>query len=125
MPGSTRLSDSEVRNRLETCTDSPDVIDEIYNFGQILLKEAVDRIKTTESKATAFAAYGSAIVTLLVSTSSLWYRLGNQWTLWIAACAGLSGFACAMLSIKGLLVRTFYVISQDEWLNATCLSTAK
>ena len=119
--GNPQLSEEEVRERLDLCED-PDIVNEIYNFGQTLEKEAIDHIRITESKATSFAAYGAAIVTLLVSSSSTWSKLGNQWTPWIAVCAGICGLMCTYFSIQAISLKEFYCISEDEWLKTECLS---
>ncbi len=78
----SRLSEEEVRERLKLCED-PKIVDEIYSFGQTLQKETIDQIHILESKATSFAAYGAAVVTLLVSSSSIWSGLRNRWSAWI------------------------------------------
>jgi hypothetical protein len=121
MSRSPQLTEEEVRERLGL-TNDPVIIDDLYNFGQKLEKSAIEHIQIVESKAISFAAYGAAIVTLLVSSSSSWARLGNQWTLWIAFCAGASAVICTYFSIQALLLKQFDYISQDEWLNAECLS---
>ena len=79
MTTSAYLSEKEVRERLDRCSD-PNIVDEIYTFGQILEKSAVDQINILESKAVSFAAYGAAIVTILVSSSAAWSNLGNGLT---------------------------------------------
>jgi hypothetical protein len=118
---SPRLSEDQVRSRLETC-DNSDIIDEIYDFGKELMKESKDYVQVVESKATLFIAYGSAIATILVSSSSVWLSLGNKWTPWIALCAGICAFICVVFSAKALFLKPFDCISQDEWLKKECLS---
>lgn len=121
MSRSPQLTDEEVRNRLRLCED-PEVVNEIYSFGQVLEKESVDHIRILESKATSFAAYGAAIVTLLVSSSQGWSRFGNQWTSWIAVCAAICGLICTGLSVRVLTLQEFKYISEDDWLKEECLS---
>jgi hypothetical protein len=120
LPQSSRLSEDEVRERLKLCED-PNVVDEIYEFGKILGQEVIDQIKVLESKATSFAAYGAAIVTLLVSSSSTWSNLGNQWSPWIAVCVGICGLVCTCLAVGAMSLKKFECISEDEWLKRECL----
>lgn len=115
------LSEKEVRARLARCSD-PSIVDEIYTFGQILENSAIDQIKILESKAVSFAAYGAAIVTILVSSSAAWSHSGNDLTIWAAVCAGFCGFVCTWYSVRAITLKQFENISQDEWLNIECLS---
>jgi hypothetical protein len=115
------LSEEQVRERIQACEDAA-VIDELYTFGQGLAQETVDSIRSVESKATSFAAYGAAIVTLLVSSSATWSNLGNKCTLWIGFCAGITGLLCTYLSISALSLKEYECISQDEWLKEECFS---
>jgi hypothetical protein len=117
----TRLSEEEVLERLKLCED-PAIVDEVYTFGQTLEKETIDQIRTVESKATSFAAYGAAIVTLLVSSSSIWSGLGNRWSAWIAVFAGVCGLLCTYFSVRAMSLKEFECISEDEWLKPECLS---
>lgn len=116
-----RLSEKEVRERLFSCTNA-DVIDEIYRFGQMMLKETLEVGRVLDSKAAQLAAFGSAVTTLLVSTSGSWYRLGNRWTLLLAALAGLAGFIAAMCAAQGLALREFDWLGEKEWLEPSCFT---
>jgi hypothetical protein len=118
----TRLSEDEVRQRLSLCDGNADVVNELYDFGHILGSEVNDRIRAVESKAVSFAAYGAAIVTLLVSSISIWSKLGNQWSPWISACAGFCGLMCTYFSLRVLALRQYEWISEDEWLKSECFS---
>jgi hypothetical protein len=118
----TRLSDEEVRKRLSLCHGNSDVVNELYDFGQTLGAEVIDRIRAVESKATSFAAYGAAIVTFLVTSVAIWSKLGNQWSPWISVCAGFCGLMCTYFSLRVLALRKYEWISEDEWLKTDCLS---
>lgn len=118
---SSRLSEEEVVKRLESC-DSDDVLDELYVFGQSMMKDADSHIRIVETKSQSFAAYGLAVITLLVSTSSGWLHVGNQYDPAIALCAAICALICTYLSISALKARPYDCISEDEWLNADCLS---
>lgn len=116
-----RLSEREVRERLRLCSD-PKVIDEIYSFGQMMLHETVANTRLLDSKAATMAAYGGAIVTLLVSTSGGWARLGNDWSLIFAAVAAICAFASAIFAVKAMALRDFQWLGEKEWLEENCLS---
>jgi len=51
---------------------APEVIDELYSFGEKLVSDAVDRLSKSDSKASALAGYCGGLVTLVASTSALW-----------------------------------------------------
>jgi Ca2+/Na+ antiporter len=115
-----RLTEKEVRERLKLCTEIK-VVEEIYSLGQSMLKDIVDSVRVLESKAVSFAAYGAAIVTLLISSSAAWSKLGNKLTPWICVCAGVSALICTVLAVKAIALHEHEIISQDEWLNKESL----
>jgi hypothetical protein len=119
---SPRMSEKQVRERLGRVTDLK-VANELYSLGQSMVNEVVGSIRTLESKATLFAAYGTAIVTLLVSSSATWSNLGNQLTAWISVCAGLATLTCTIFSVKSLALKKYKIVSQEEWLEAECLQS--
>jgi len=108
-----RLSEPEVRERLGLCLDS-NVIDEVYSFGQLMLNATVETTRILDSKAASMAAYGGAIVTLLVSTTGGWVHLGNTWTLIIAAIAAISGFGAAIFAVRTMALRDFEWLGEAE-----------
>lgn len=116
-----RLSEPEVRDRLRSCTD-PKVIDEIYSFGQMMLSATVETTRILDSKAASMAAYGGAIVTLLVSTAGGWVHLGDPLTLALAAVAAISGFGAAIFAVRVMALRDFDWLGEEEWLEKDCLS---
>jgi len=115
-----RLSEYEVRERLKLCSD-PMVIDEIYSFGQMMLHETLETTRVLDSKAASMAAYGGAIVTLLVSTSSGWVRFGNELTLGISALAAICAFSAAVFAVNAMALRDFEWLGEKEWLEDKCL----
>jgi len=118
---SNRLSEPKVRERLRLCT-ATDVIEEVYEFGQKMLTETVTRTRLLDTKAATMAAYGAAIVTLLVSTSGTWARTGNRWTPIVAALAGLAAFVAVICSVTVMALKNFDWLSEEEWLEPNCLS---
>lgn len=120
-PASRRLTEDQVRERLRLC-ESPEIIEEIYSYGQTLIADSLERIRSIESKAVSFAAYGSAIVTILVASSKSWSKLGDQWSPWIALYAAICGLVCTCLCVHALSLRKYEVTSEDEWLELECMS---
>jgi hypothetical protein len=119
---STRLTETEVLERLNLCADNSEVVDELYEFGKVLSSEVLDRVRAVESKAVSFAAYGAAIATFLVSSISIWSKMGNQWSPWMSAFAGFSGLMCTCYALRALWLREYEWISEDEWMQKECLS---
>lgn len=117
---SPRLTEAQVRDRLEGCAD-PDVIKEVYDFGLILTRDTLEQIKTAESKATSFAGYGTAIATLLVSTSGTWSKIANACTFCIAFFAALAALICTTYCVKALRLVSQKVVSEEDWLKADAL----
>jgi hypothetical protein len=97
-------------------------MDDVYAFGQKLADEALERVRSVEHKATLFAAYGTGIVTLLVSTFSTWANSGNRHTLWIALCASACAALCTYYAVDVLRLRQGNFTSEAEWMNGECLN---
>jgi hypothetical protein len=116
-----RLTEEEVRARLKVCTETA-VIDEIYTFGQMLLKETVASFRLLDTKAASIAAYGAAIVTLLVSSSSTWLPLGGHGAAVVGFLAGLAAFLAAFFSVRALALMNVEWLSEREWLEESCLN---
>jgi len=96
-----RMTEKQVRERLSK-VEKQEVADEIFSLGQSTANEIIGSTRALESKATLFAAYGTGIVTLLVSSSATWSNLGNRMTPWIAVCAGVAALICTIFSVKAL-----------------------
>jgi len=115
-----RMTEKQVRERLSQIVGL-EIANEIYSLGQSMANEIIGSIRALESKATLFAAYGTGIVTFLVSSSATWSNLGNLMTPWIAVCAGLAALICTVFSVKALALKTYKIVSQEEWLESECL----
>jgi len=117
-----RISEKQARERLSRIVE-PTVLSEVYALGQSITNEVVGSIRVLETKATLFAAYGTGIATLLVSSYAAWSSLGDQITPWIGACAGLTALLCTLFSVKALTLKTYKIVSQEEWLEPYCLQS--
>lgn len=116
-----RLTEQEVRERLELCSN-PQVLDELYTFGQMMLKETLEITKTLDSKAASMAAYGGAAVTLLVSTSGAWLNYGFASILALSAVAGIGAFTAAFFAVRTMALKVFEWLGEKEWLEDKCFS---
>jgi hypothetical protein len=116
----TRLNDAEVKARL-TSYKSSEVTDELYDFGKMMIDEAIDRFKSLDTKATAIAAYSIGLITILASTQSIWTK-AHSWVVYIPPASGLIALAAAAFAISALWLKRFEWFSQDEWMKADCLS---
>ncbi|OFV96229.1 MAG: hypothetical protein A3H28_10185 [Acidobacteria bacterium RIFCSPLOWO2_02_FULL_61_28] len=116
-----RLTEREVRERLALCSDAQ-VVDELYDFGRLMLNHSVENTRGLDSKAAQMAAYGGAIVTLLVSTAKAWVPLGNSVTILLAGVAGVSAFVAAIFAVLAMKLRTFDWLGEREWLEDKCFS---
>ena len=117
----TKLSDDEVKRRLGLYKDS-EVTNELYDFGKMMVDEAVDRFKTLDSKATAIAAYAIGLITILVSTQTVWTNTAHLWAIYATLASGIIAFAAAAFGVSALWLKRFAGFSQDEWMKADCLS---
>ena len=106
--GNARLTEEQVNERLNLCSDIA-IVDELYEQGKTLVKATIERIRSLESKAMTFVIYGSAIVTLLPSSSKSWSKLGNQWSSWIAFTTRVS---CGLDMRVSLLSR---LVAEKPW----------
>ena len=117
-----RLDEAEVRNRLVLAKGNPAVVDELYNFGLLLLKEAAEDIRRLDTKAAAMAGYSGAVVTVLISSVSLWRGLLSPFATLFVFIAGLVAIVAVVMGVRVMALRRFDWFSADEWLEAGCLS---
>jgi len=118
------LSESEVRKRLESY-DQAAVTDELYDFGRMILQDAIERIAKLDGKASTLVAYSGALTALLVSTAGIWSKTikGVHAILPITAVIALilsAGFAIHSVSLQ--LTEWF---SESEWMESSCLSDSE
>jgi hypothetical protein len=116
------LTDAEVKKRLGSYSDAA-ITAELYDFGKMLLQDAIDRFNKLDSKASALAAYCGGLITVLVSTHGLWSKLQNAQVDLIQAATGLL-FLSAAFAVLSMFLRGTQWFSQNEWLKADCLSSA-
>jgi hypothetical protein len=119
----TSLNDDEVKARLMSYT-SLEVTEELYGFGKMMIDEAIDRFKSLDAKATAIAAYSIGVITIFVSTQSIWTK-ATSWALYAPPVSGLMALAAAAFAISSLWLKRFEWFSQDEWIKADCLKDAE
>lgn len=119
IPEAPGLEEQEAWDRLASINaeERADVIKELYTFGLRITTEAGEQIKGLEQKAITFAAYGTAVLSLLVTTASTWSKIGTPGSFVIAGFAGLGGLLCAWSAVRALLLVSFDTVSERDWLS--------
>jgi hypothetical protein len=118
------LCAKEVKRRLELYEDD-DVTNELQDFGNMLVANATQRISRLNSTASVTVAYCAGLITVLTSTATIWSRYVGPWTRILPiVAAGISGLA-AIIAVGGMTLRTVAWFSQDDWMNADCLSNPR
>jgi hypothetical protein len=114
------LEYDEVKSRVEAA--NPEVLDDLSELGQVIFRDATERIAKHDSKATAIAAYSGGIVTLCISTSPIW---GPRLTGLLPHTVLGAGVFCLLLSawlaIQSTLPRDTEWHSDNDWLRNECL----
>lgn len=111
------LSEDEAKDRLKHADAK--VLDELYEFGKMLLTETVARVGRLDTKATYIAAYSIGVVTLLVSTNSGW--ASRIHFVWLPILAGVAAFLSGISAVLALTLKDFKWFNDDDWLRTECL----
>lgn len=109
-----QLSEVEVASRVEQYS-SPDVTDELYRFGTMMIQENLDRTKQLEAKTTAVAGYSGAILAFLISRPPSWLTSPTGWQAILVICAGVFASLAIVFSLSALRVRTHRWFSDSQW----------
>ena len=112
-----KIKETEVRERLESY-DNPTVTDELYDFGNTLVADIVDRTERLETKASSLAAYSLGTITLMASTYTIWSPSINKVGMLLAV---VLAFTATVFSVLAITLRRFEGISQNEWFKADVL----
>jgi hypothetical protein len=115
------LSEEEVRHRLASYEDE-ETTNELYAFGLMLTNEAVQWLGALDSKAAWLSAYCGAIVSLMVSTIGVWQNALSGWPRYLPVAGATLAVVAAFLGLVALALRNVEWYSQDDWMNADCLS---
>jgi len=102
------LDENEVRNRLASYSD-PAVTDELYGLGQMLLRDAIDRIAKSDASAFGVAAYCGALIAVIVSSSPAWRSSSDAWPI------NLILLALFILAVSGALAIYSTTPAPTEW----------
>jgi hypothetical protein len=116
------LNEAEVRKRLGSYTATA-VTDELYDFGKMMVDEAIDRFKTLDSKATAIAAYALALITFLASQTTS--ATTHSWATYVPIASAIVAFSAAAIAVSALWLRRFEWYSHEDWMRADCLNDAE
>ena len=113
------LDYTDVKHRVQI--SPPDVVDELYSFGEKLVSDAVDRLAKSDTKASALAAYAGALVTLLVSTFNLWNRYLDFYSSVVVVAAVFFFIISAWLAAGSTHPQPTEWYSDNDWLRQDCL----
>jgi len=117
------LTEEQVIERLGEVKE-PEVTDELYSFGQTMVDEVADRLKTLETKATWIAAYSIGLITILVSIQAKWTGTFHPWATSMMALSAVIAFVAAATAVSALSLKVYPFFSHNEWMKADCLNSA-
>jgi hypothetical protein len=117
------LTQAEVRERLLSCKDNVGVVDELYQFGDMLLHDAISRLSAMDGKATALGGYAGGIITLLLSTSRLWSDSADKFSTSIIVAAGLLSLLAGACATYGMTLQKPIWFTSNEWIRKEVLGT--
>jgi hypothetical protein len=118
------LSEKDVRDRLDSYTE-PSVTDELYHFGEMLLRDVIERLSKADTKAGAIAAYAGGLITLLVSTSGIWAKNQSGSHLLLPITAIVALFLSAFFAVSSMTMKRAEWFSPNEWMKEECLETGE
>jgi hypothetical protein len=112
---SPRLSDAEVKSRLESY-ENESVTEELYGFGKMLVQDAVGRLSAADAKASSVAAYCGGLLTVMSATFSIWTR-GMTWReVFLPVASAAFAIAAGYLAFSATGFTTVDWFSADDWL---------
>jgi hypothetical protein len=115
------LDEKQVRERLALSKGKPDVVDELYDFGDMLLRDAVARIAAIDSKATSIAGYAGGLVTLLIATSGIWASQSDWLLTSLTVVAGVAAAVAGACAMQGIALQQTQWFKFSGWLQQDCL----
>lgn len=123
-----QVDEAEVRHRVYACVE-PNIIEELYLFSQVLIRQAGDDIKHIESEAMTTVGYSGLIIILLVASITISLKVvgittasGNYLAIFATFAAGMMAFFSASGAVKALVLPDFGWFGQDRWLERASLS---
>src|SRR5208282_658518 len=121
----TSLKLEEVQHRVSSYSNKEsEITDELYSFGEFLVRDSAERISQCDTKAFALAAYSGGIITVILSTSALVKDSKDHFShsmiffgiLGLAISAGL-----AIRAVRPLPLDWF---SDNDWLRDECFGSS-
>ena len=115
------LDEREVRERLALAKGKPEVVDQLYDFGDMLLRDAVARVAAIDSKATSIAGYAGGLVTLLIATSGIWASQSDWLLTSLTVAAGVVAAVAGACAIHSMALQQTQWFKFSGWLQKDCL----
>jgi hypothetical protein len=119
-----QLSEEEVSRRLQSYHSKP-ITDELYQFGEFLLREVVERFDFLDKKANTIAGYSGGIAALVVSTFDIWRKALSEWAVPIMFLAALAALVAAGFGLSSVALAQVDWFSPREWFHEDCLEDAE
>ena len=113
------LDYADVKSRVQN--SAPEVVDELYSFGEKLVSDAVDRLSKSDSKASALAGYCGGLVTLVASTSAFWGKYLDIYSLMATVVAVSLFIVSAWLAAGSTHPQATEWYSDNDWFREGCL----
>jgi hypothetical protein len=115
------LSLEEVQSRLKSYPDdNTGVTDELYSFGEILIKDAVERVSQSDTKAFALAAYAGGTISVIISIVAFWKGSIDdicRLIIFIGILGLILSAGFAIWAVRPLSMDWF---SDNDWLRSEC-----
>lgn len=94
---------------------------ELYEFGQVLIDDAVERLSKSDGKAANLAAFSGGIITIALSTSPVWIRFASRPFAYAALLGVFAFFVGALLAVNSIYPQATEWYSENDWLRSECL----
>jgi len=125
MSTNPQLNLEEVKVRLQSYPDDKiEITNELYSFGDFLVKDATARVHEMDTKSFAIAGYAGATISVLFSTLALSKGLFDAFcgALVVAAIAVLTNVAWG--AISAARPTSLHWFSDNEWIRSDCFRSA-
>ena len=115
------LDEKQVSERLLLAKGKPEVVDQLYDFGDMLLRDAVARIAAIDTKATSIAAYAGGLITVLIATSGIWASQTDWLLTYLTVFAGVVAAIAGACAIHSMALQPTEWFKFSGWLQKDCL----
>jgi hypothetical protein len=115
------LDEKQVRERIALAKGKPDVVNQLYDFGDMLLRDAVARNAAIDSKAASIAGYAGGLVTVLIATSGIWASQTDWLLTSLTVFAGVVAAGAGACAMHSMALQQTHWFKFSGWLQKDCL----